>query len=47
MISPLAYVDPSAKIGENTEIGPFCFIDRNVVIGDNNILMRDVRFTHR
>ena len=42
MISPLAYVDPSAKIGENTEIGPFCYIDRNVVIGDNNILLPHV-----
>lgn len=42
MISPLAYVDPSAKIGENVEIGPFCFIDKNVVIGDNNILMPHV-----
>ena len=23
MISPLAYIDPEAKIGENVEIGPF------------------------
>ncbi len=42
MISPLAYVDPTAKIGNNTEIGPFCYIDKNVVIGDNNILMPHV-----
>ena len=42
MISPLAFVDPTARIGKNTEIGPFCFIDRNVVIGDNNILMPHV-----
>lgn len=42
MISPLAYVDPSAKIGKNTEIGPFCYIDKNVVIGDNNIIMPHV-----
>ena len=41
-ISPLAYVDPEAKIGENCEIGPFCFIDKNVVIGDNNRLMNSV-----
>ena len=34
-ISPLAYVDPEARIGENCEIGPFCFVDRGVVIGDN------------
>lgn len=41
-ISPLAYVHPEAKIGENCEIGPFCYIDRNVVIGDNNTLMNSV-----
>ena len=34
MISPLAYIDPEAKIGENVEIGPFVFIDKNVVIGE-------------
>ena len=42
MISPLAYIHPEAQIGENCEIGPFCYIDRNVVIGDNNILMNSV-----
>ena len=36
MISPLAYIDPEAQIGQNVEIVPFVFIDRNVVIGDNN-----------
>lgn len=41
-ISPLAYIDPEAKIGENCEIGPFCFIDKNVEIGDNNVLMTHV-----
>lgn len=41
-ISPLAYVDPEARIGENCEIGPFCFVDRGVVIGDNNKLMNGV-----
>lgn len=25
MISPLAYIHPEAKIGENVEIGPFVF----------------------
>ncbi len=39
MISPLAYVDPSAKIGKNTVIHPFAYIDKNVVIGDNNVIM--------
>ena len=42
MISPLAYIHPEAKIGENCEIGPFCYIERNVVIGDRNTLMNSV-----
>ena len=39
MISPLAYIHPEAKIGENCEIAPFVYIDKNVVIGDNNKIM--------
>ena len=39
MISPLAYIDPEAQIGQNCEIRPFVFIDKNVVIGDNNRIM--------
>lgn len=35
MISDKAYIDPSAKIGENVTIHPFAFIDKDVVIGDN------------
>ena len=27
MISPLAYVDPAAQIGQNVEIGPFVYIE--------------------
>ena len=42
MVSPLAYIHPEAKIGKNCEIGPFCFIDKNVEIGDNNTLMNSV-----
>lgn len=42
MISPLAYVDPEAVIGEGCEIGPFCYIDKNVVIGCNNRVMNSV-----
>ncbi len=34
MISPLAHVDPSARIGENVIIHPFAYIDKDVVIGD-------------
>jgi len=41
-ISPLAYIDPEAKIGDNCTIGPFCFIDKGVEIGDNNELMNSV-----
>lgn len=41
-ISPLAFVHPEAVIGENCEIGPFCYIDKNVVVGDNNHLMNSV-----
>jgi len=33
-ISPLAFVSPSAKLGDNIEIGPFAFIDDDVEIGD-------------
>ena len=42
MISPLAQIHPDAVIGDNCEIGPFCFVDANVVIGDNNHLMNSV-----
>ena len=38
----MAYISPEAIIGENCEIGPFCYIDKNVVIGDNNIIMNSV-----
>ena len=39
MISPLAHVDPSAKIGDNVTIHPFAFIDKDVVIGDDCEIM--------
>lgn len=42
MISPLAYVHPEAKIAEGCEIGPFCYIDKNVEIGPDNHLMNSV-----
>lgn len=42
MISPLAYIHPEAKIGDNVEIAPFVFIDKNVIIGDNNKIMANV-----
>lgn len=39
MISPLAHVDPAAKIGANVEIHPFAYIQGDVVIGDNCVIM--------
>ena len=41
-ISPMAFIHPEAVISENCEIGPFCYIDKNVVIGDDNRLMNSV-----
>lgn len=39
MISPLAYVDPSAEIGKDVTVHPFAYIDKNVVIGDRCEIM--------
>ncbi len=39
MISNLAHVDPSAKIGNNVNVMPFAYIDRNVEIGDDSVVM--------
>ena len=41
-ISPLAFEHPEAKLGDNNIIGPFCYIDRNTVIGNNNVLQNSV-----
>lgn len=38
MISPLAHVDPDARIGENVTIHPFAFISKNTVIGDGSTI---------
>ena len=35
MIHTTAIIHPSAKLGENVTIGPFCIIGENVIIGDN------------
>ena len=32
-IHPLAFVSPEAQLGENVEIGPYAYIDKDVVIG--------------
>ena len=39
MISPLAHVAPSAKLGKDVKIHPFAFIDENVEIGDGCEIM--------
>mgnify|MGYP004664528985 FL=1 len=39
MISPLAYIDSSAKLGENVIVHPFAYIDKNVEIGDGCEIM--------
>lgn len=39
MISPLAYVDPAAKLGKDVIVHPFAYIDKNVEIGDNCEIM--------
>ena len=41
-----AYIHPEAKIGENVEIAPFVFIDKNVVIGDNNKIMANANILY-
>lgn len=38
MISPLAYVDPEARLGENVEVSPFAYIEKGVTIGDNCVI---------
>ncbi len=39
MISPLAYVDPEARLGQNVEVKPFAYIEKGVTIGDNCVIM--------
>ena len=39
MISPLAYVDPEAKLGKNVTVLPFAYIEKNVEIGDDCVIM--------
>ena len=38
MIHPLAYVAPTARIGENASIGPFAVVGEHVVIGRDAVL---------
>lgn len=39
MISKLAHVDPSAKIGQNVTVHAFAYIDKDVEIGDGCEIM--------
>lgn len=38
MISPQAFIDPTAKIGNNVTVYPFAYIEGNTVIGDNCVI---------
>lgn len=38
----MAFVHPDAKLGDNNIIGPFCYIDADVVIGDWNVMQNSV-----
>ncbi|MDE7408127.1 MAG: acyl-ACP--UDP-N-acetylglucosamine O-acyltransferase [Muribaculaceae bacterium] len=42
MIHPLSVIDPSAKIGDGVEIGPFVTIHGNVEIGDGTRIFSNV-----
>ncbi len=45
-ISPLAFVHPEAQLGDNNIIGPFCYIDRNTVLGNDNVLQNNVTINY-
>lgn len=38
----MAFVHPNAQLGDGNVIGPFCYIDADVVICDNNIMQNGV-----
>lgn len=46
MISPLAYVDPAAKLGANVTVHPFAYIDKDVTIGDDCEIMPYASIIH-
>jgi UDP-3-O-[3-hydroxymyristoyl] glucosamine N-acyltransferase len=41
-IHPTSVIHPTAKIGRNAHIGPYVFIDQEVEIGDNAVLLAHV-----
>ena len=34
LIHPSSYVSPEAKLGDGVEVGPFCIIHANVILGN-------------
>lgn len=39
MISPLAYVDPKAKLADDVNVMPFAYIEGDVEIGEGSVIM--------
>lgn len=46
MISPLAHVDPTARLGKDVTIHPFAFIDADTVLGDGCVIMPNAAVMH-
>src|SRR5437867_3236239 len=46
-ISPLSVVDPHARLAQDVEVGPFCTIGPEVVLGAGNKLISHVVLTGR
>jgi UDP-N-acetylglucosamine acyltransferase len=44
-ISPLAHIEPGAQLGADVQIGPFCFIGGEVILGDRCRLDSHVTLT--
>lgn len=45
-IHPTAVISPGARIAEGAHIGPFCFVDEDVVMGKNAVLHSFVAIYH-
>ena len=46
-IHPLSVVDPSAKLGADVTVGPFCTVGPNVEVGDRSVLISHVSLDGR
>lgn len=44
-VSPLAFVDPQARLADDVEVGPFCFVGPDVAIGPGCKLLAHVVIT--